>query len=240
MTPLTYYQDHGEPLELVVYRYGHVYIVNGPYVSVYGDGTLSQHQLTFAPTQYAAYGGLFYLLDRDAGIAQFVGHELVAQDSMQSGPYTAPYGIAMCAGEPIDPTYAGPRPTHTHELGGVPFDVMDQVWKSRYVRRTFYSPPTGAQLEPDRHLVFLNERTGFSTYNGVQGDLIHAYPPPQIVPYSYPEQGVLAGGCAHGYLFSPDMGLSWRLRKLSGYGFLTERGIHAVTRDSIETVLGGF
>lgn len=235
---MTHYTDLPTPVEpsLVVYRYGHLYVVQERHVSVLRPGKAFEvHELDFAPTTWASYGGNISFYGPD-GLARFVGVSLESQYT-DPGVYAAPMGMLQRDGVSLEdkPVWTGA------ELNGVPYERFGDAWIVKHLGITFYQEPRAGLVEPHQTLMLFEGRKGFSYYNGVAGDLLYADVPEKLVPYLYPQQGLMAAGCEDGYLFSPDMGISWRRRKLSGFGAMTERGVLEVSaQHGIRAAIGSW
>lgn len=114
--------------------------------------------------------------------------------------------------------------------------AFDYIQKSFFRTLPVSTPipdrPVFAQYEANGHLLWLQQDAHASWYNGMEGRVLYSSDTTlydQMVPYMYPDNGILAVGFPGGYYFSPDMGISWRRRNLNGWGVLTESGILTVS-----------
>jgi hypothetical protein len=220
------------PITFALYRYGHIYVQQERLLSVIGPlGAHTLHELPFAPSTWASYGGSVVLYNNRDGIVQLAGNEL-SYTFTEPGRYSAPYAVPSFNGEPL---ISGLEGLHYDDVNGL---MVDGLFLPAH-RSHLEVPLASALLEHDHWLAFSHDAARFSLYNGMTGTLPYGNPPELLVPYAYPQQGVLAGGFEHGYAFSPDMGMSWRLRRLEGWGLLTERSVlQAVPGDGLTLLKG--
>jgi len=230
-----------EPIRFVVYRYKHLYVAQGSHLTVVAPGGhVVHHELPFSPSTWASYGGSMVVYDRYQGGAQLAGISLstISVRSMGEDRFSAPYATLLKNGEPV--------------VGGVP-KLLDSEFNGLMVQEEGASlslpvqqrhlpklKVAGAMVEPTGYLLFFQDSKTFSLYNGTSGYLSFGKPPAVLVPYAYPEQGLLAAGWDQGYACSPDMAVSWRLRRLGGGGVMTERAVMRVSVDKGVEVFEGW
>jgi hypothetical protein len=234
--------DRGS-VDWVLYRYGHLYIVQDRELLVLDpDGGSHRTLLEFTPTTWAAYGGQLTLYDRYAGIAVFSGHRLLAESHQVGFKYTAPYAMPLADGQPLLGAPEQLRGVDGEEVNGllVSHSNMPGMWHLPVQGQDVPAPITAASLELGHWITFHKDKRLFTHYNGTRGRLMFGDPPERIVPYLYAGQGLLAAGTPNGYLLSPDLGLSWRQRSLSGWGALTERAILQVSPDRGVEIIEGW
>jgi hypothetical protein len=209
------------PIDFVIYRYGYLYTVQDALVTVLApNGNSRMHELEYAPSTWASYGGAFVLYHPERGLTQFSGDRISMSFTSEAGQrFNAPHALPLRDKSPL---IAGPEALSLDDVNGLPLAGTTLVTASSL---TLPELPASALSESDHTLVFTHDPQRFSYYNGQVGTLPYSNPPKLVVPYAYPQQGLLAGGYDDGYLFSPDMGVSWRTRTLGGWGALTERAI---------------
>lgn len=217
------------PVGLALYRYGHLYVSQGRDLTIVDpSGNTERQQLAFTPGSWASYGGQVTLYDRYAGVICFAGNGIVAESHTPGRRYAAPYATPMADGVPL---VGGHEALDGEEINGLMMHAgkIPGHWYLPVQRQHVPSPVVAAGVELDHWITFSQDAQRFSSYNGTTGRLLYGRPPHQLVPYLYPDQGLIAAGTADGYLFSPDLGLSWRRRQLDGWGVLTERSILQVS-----------
>lgn len=228
------------PPSFALWRYGFVYLVHHNQVLVvHPNFSTKRHDLDFAPTTWASYDGRVVFYAPDAGIAQLSGAQLVLQHTSR-GPYSAPYGVATCAGEGlIEPSMA------LEERNGLDLSQLGPVWRSASRGLTLPREPAGVMMEPDQLLVVTRDPEHFSHANGVSGKLLYAENAARdglldgpLVPTTFRHRGVLTVGFEHGYIFTPDLGVSWRVRRLPGWGVVTDRAILSVHDGALHVMQG--
>lgn len=223
------------PVKLAIYRYGHLYVVQGNFVTILDpSGSTSFVELDFPVHTWSSYGGNFCLYGK-SGLVQFSGKDMMAYYS-EPGKYSAPYGIPYRDSRPI----VGEQPFPDVEINGAIAERRD--CPDCYTRFLAFSyetvnKVTGVMVEPSTQIVFTNKAKGFAFVNGVEGNLLHSAPPDKVIPYNYPNG--LVGGTKDGYVFSPDNGVSWRARSLLGFGVLTENALITCSSDQGITVVRG-
>lgn len=224
-----------QEVTFAVYRYRHLYVVQGQDVLVLDkQRNLTHLKLNFAPSTWASYAGHFALYDPAHGVAALTGAEVLAEQT-GSGPFAAPLGNPLSGGVGLVMPAQLPGP----DVNGLPYQSYGQVVRVDVLDRSFYSRLTGALVEPGRVLAFTGQTEGFSFLNGVQGNLLYGDAPELTVPYAYGAQGLFGAGTPDGYVFTPDMGRSWRVRHLGGFGVLTESAVVRVNPvQGVEVVVG--
>lgn len=228
------------PVTLSIYRYGHLYVVQDRDLTILDPhGSRHQVSLDFRPSTWSAHGGQLALYDRYAGVALFSGHRVIAESHEEGRRYSAPYATPMVDGKPL---LGGHEALTDEEVNGVlvTHSTAPGRWYLPMQRQDVPAPVIAASVELGHWITFHDNQQHFSTYNGTMGRLMFGEPPKQIVPYLYADQGLLAAGLPDGYLFTPDLGLSWRRRKLSGWGVLTERAVVQVSTDRGIEILEGW
>ena len=214
-----------DPITFALYRYGYVYVLQKQTLSVVGpDKVRKQHQLEFTPTTWASYGGQLCMYDRYEGICQVVGTEIgiVALPKESTDRFSAPYANPLRNGKGI---LGSNELTLDFDINGLMLDTHSKQLTIPVQDIPLKRMPINALIEPGDWLLFNDTPEHFSLYNRTSGKLLHGQVPKVLVPYAYPSQGLLAAGHEGGYVFTPDMGISWRHRKLDGWGILTERTI---------------
>jgi len=209
------------PITFALQRYGLIYIVQNRTVSILEPNeSLVTVELEFTPSTWASYGGSVVLLHPVLGIAQFSGKDLVLQRTgrrQYSAPNASPHinNVELATG----------TVTRFADINGIPVEVTGRVTDFVQHDFTLIDPVLSAYYEPGNSLVFQNNISDFSRYNGISGKLMYGTIPETLVPYVFPSNGILAAGIEDGYMYSPDMGTSWRRRKLAGFGIFTDKAI---------------
>jgi hypothetical protein len=247
-----------QPIVFAVYRYGTLLVLhqNNAYSIVWPDGSVTLGGGSSASyNTWASYNGRFVLYHsygESGGVAPSPNPGYLQLNPTtkasnggndQAGMYTAPLAMVQSNSTVLPAPWdnvAEVQRISGFELNGLPYarSTANGLWIADPIARTFYTPPVNAYYEPYQHLVLFNDSDYFSYYNGGFGKLLYGQPPTTSVPYAYPLQGVLAAGFAGGYLFSPDMGISWRRRNLEGFGVVTERGILRVVPGAVYAAVG--
>lgn len=219
------------PVTFALHRYGFTYVVHGRSVLLLKPNLDSELViLDFAPTTWASYKQRVVLYAPDAGIALFSGVKLVLQET-HGLAFSAPYSNPTVDGRSL----TGERTLGMPDLNGLDIQRRENGWYSVSQGKSFSAEPRAALIEPGQRLVITRDPKQFAVYNGVAGALLYAEDLLQqglfdkpLVPYVYPGRGVLAVGTPLGYAFSPDMGISWRHKRLPGFGIVADKAVLSV------------
>lgn len=227
-----------QPITLVAYRYGHLYVVQGQQVLILHERDVYTIELGFTPEHMASFGGVVALAGQD-GAAQLTGTAVLRQFTGR-GQYSLPLAEIVRDGEPLTDQVAFTG----SDVMGLPVVVSPSgaVTHSPLTQRSYYEPLLGTMMERSSLLTFQASQQNFGQLNGVIGELMYAKIeelPKMLIPYSYIRQNLHGAGFDGGYVFTPDSGRSWRKRRLEGWGVLSEKAVLSVSQAGGVQVITG-
>ncbi len=222
-------------IDLAVCRDNVVYFLSGgkAYALPVASGAVPEViSLPFTPTTWA-YGQLNMVLYNPSEGLALVRGAVPVYVWTGKPPYAAPYGAPFSQGKPLLGDFLIEKRKYLKETNGF-------VWAYRNVEKTMWmNPHTGRYgllpiigADPFQDLVIQGVADEFVVRHGMASPLLYAQPPKVAVPYTLKNNTILIG-CESGYCFSPDMGRSWRLRKLDGFGVATDKALLYINKNGL-------